>query len=833
MRPIVPNVAQVHAISDPSQLHLTVLTSTGPACLTKQYALGPDGALVKSSGGGVTWAGHAEHVVVDDLAGLIVLLDDLHEDQAVAFGVPIGTAPGGSLPYVTREKLLAHPDAIARTREHFEWPAGPGVMLLDCDTELGGADEFRARLLEAVPELADAPMLIRPSASSGIVLADTGEVLHSPTRGLHALVPVVDARLIPAAGAVLAERLKTYQAAHPGQRDRWAWTATSASGGQLERCIVDCGVWQPERLSFEVPAKLGAGLLRDVPALRGYGDPAGLFDLVVLGAGDIEARLQSIAGGNHQQVPMLDLPVMSVTTTSAPSTGTVDMALLAAQSAFAGVGQVDHARALARLREIDLSALLEKAGNAYGTPTWEAWNKLIRSCCAASITVDEFLAECRACGENRDEVNVRKVYRTFDPGRGVTAASLFADVWPLRAPVVAATPASSPQATPAPARVAPAASATPVPASVPAPPAPGVGAVLTSASDIAPRAVDWAWRGWMACSMVHLLAGAPGTGKTTIALALAAAVTTGGRWPDQSPATLGSVVLWSGEDSPEYTLVPRLAAMGANLKRVQIVTGARGADGLPVPFDPARDMAQLAAAVAAVGDVRLLILDPIVSAVTGDSHKATEVRRALQPIVDLAAQIGAAVLGITHLAKGTAGRDPTERVLGSVSFAAVVRLVMMAARVKGEDGAPDVRVLVRSKSNIGPDDGGFEYSLAQSPVPGLGEPASVVNWGKAITGSAKEIMKEPTIFDAADKDQADGRRGAEDFLRQVLAAGPVEVKAVETEAGGAGISWSAVRRAKDRMNVIALKDGTPVEGSKQPSWRWRLPQSEVAPSPSA
>jgi len=37
-----------------------------------------------------------------------------------------------------------------------------------------------------------------------------------------------------------------------------------------------------------------------------------------------------------------------------------------------------------------------------------------------------------------------------------------------------------------------------------------------------------------------------------------------------------------------------------------------------------------------VGNVRLLIIDPIVSAVTGDSHKNAEVRRSLQSLVDLA-----------------------------------------------------------------------------------------------------------------------------------------------------------------------------------------------------
>ena len=69
------------------------------------------------------------------------------------------------------------------------------------------------------------------------------------------------------------------------------------------------------------------------------------------------------------------------------------------------------------------------------------------------------------------------------------------------------------------------------------------------------------------------------------------------------------------------------------------------------------------AAVGAPADPR-----PIVSAVAGDSHKGAEVRRALQPVVTLAQRLGCAVLGITHFSKGTNGRDPVERVTGSIAF---------------------------------------------------------------------------------------------------------------------------------------------------------------------
>ena len=60
------------------------------------------------------------------------------------------------------------------------------------------------------------------------------------------------------------------------------------------------------------------------------------------------------------------------------------------------------------------------------------------------------------------------------------------------------------------------------------------------------------------------------------------------------------------------------------------------------------------------------------------STKNAEVRRGLQPLVDFAGETGCAVLGGTHFTKGTTGRDPTERVTGSLAFGALARLAFGA-----------------------------------------------------------------------------------------------------------------------------------------------------------
>lgn len=350
------------------------------------------------------------------------------------------------------------------------------------------------------------------------------------------------------------------------------------------------------------------------------------------------------------------------------------------------------------------------------------------------------------------------------------------------------------------------------------PPLPN-GVVLVNGSTLTPQPVRWLWEYWLALGKLHILAGAPGQGKTTIAIAAMATVTIGGRWPDGTRCEPGNVLMWSGEDDPADTLLPRLMAAGADPARCYFVGGTR-IDGELQAFDPARDMGALELQAQIIGGIKLLVVDPVVSAVAGDSHKNTEVRRALQPLVDLASRLDAAVLGISHFSKGGAGSDPASRVVGSIAFTAVARVVLVAAKVKSE-GGEDRRILARGKSNIGPDDGGFEYLIEQvEPLPGI--LASRIAWGKAVEGSARELLTDP-----ADKDEPSQTNDANDaveLLRSELSHvrwTPCDVCSQPLK--DAGFSKKQIWAASKKLGVKRQKAG--MAGG----WEWRLRDpSEVA-----
>ena len=342
---------------------------------------------------------------------------------------------------------------------------------------------------------------------------------------------------------------------------------------------------------------------------------------------------------------------------------------------------------------------------------------------------------------------------------------------------------------------------------------------LLPASGIKPEPISWLWRDWLACGKMHIISGQPGTGKTTLAMKMAATVSAGSRWPDGSDAKQGNIVIWSGEDDYADTLVPRLEASGADVSRIffagEMTCGKERRD-----FDPAKDIAALQAAIEKGGGASLIIVDPIVSATSADSHKNSETRRGLQPLVDMAAKLDAALLGVTHFTKGSEGRSPIDRVTGSVAFGALARVVMVATREQdGDDGKPGQRVLMRAKSNIGRDDGGFKYDLQLVPMREYPEIiVPVVSWGASVSGTAREILAATEATDGSG--EATVRREAEDFLLDFLMDGPKPAKECKAAAAEAALSLITVKRAKSRLRIASVKDG--MTGG----WMWSLPEGD-------
>lgn len=339
---------------------------------------------------------------------------------------------------------------------------------------------------------------------------------------------------------------------------------------------------------------------------------------------------------------------------------------------------------------------------------------------------------------------------------------------------------------------------------------------LVRMDSIEESAVSWLWEGFLPKGCLTLLGGEIQAGKSTIAMSLAAIVTTGGFWPDGSRCiTPGKVIFWSSEEIVESVVKPRLMVAGADVSRILTIESSLDEKDQPCAFDPAQDIPLLRDEILNLGQVSLVIIDPLISAVAGDTNKANDVRRSLQPIVTLAEEFNCTVLGIHHVAKNSQGKSTNDRMLGSQAFAAMARVVLAAA--KDEDS--DNRVFAISKSNISKDNGGFNYSIeGVSFASPKGEEikTSRVLWGKALEGSSRRILSEVE----GEPNQDSSKLGqAKQFLLQALSPSPVGARELIRNAReGFGISEKTLRRAQNALGIRPEHD--PIFDG---GWKWSLP----------
>src|SRR5262245_44101797 len=105
--------------------------------------------------------------------------------------------------------------------------------------------------------------------------------------------------------------------------------------------------------------------------------------------------------------------------------------------------------------------------------------------------------------------------------------------------------------------------------------------VSRCAADIKPKRIDFIWSGRIARGKHTAIAGEPGDGKSQLSIYIAATISRGGEWPcGEGHAPVGNVIVLNAEDGADDTVVPRLIAAGADLKRVHIVSAvAQANDG--------------------------------------------------------------------------------------------------------------------------------------------------------------------------------------------------------------------------------------------------------------
>lgn len=343
------------------------------------------------------------------------------------------------------------------------------------------------------------------------------------------------------------------------------------------------------------------------------------------------------------------------------------------------------------------------------------------------------------------------------------------------------------------------------------------GAEVLRLSRVEPEAVEWLWEGYVPLGTLTVLDGDPGLGKSTLVLDLASRLSRGDAMPDGSdgPSAAGTVLL-SAEDDLARVIRPRLDAAGADLDRVAVLR-LRDAEGdLREPTLSPDDLAKVERAVREVG-ARLVIVDPLMAYLPQDvdAHRDQDVRRPLSALRALAERTGAAVIIVRHLNKSPGG-SPLYRGGGSIGIVAAARSGLVLA-AEPRDPTGSVRVLASVKSNLAPAPPSLRLRLVKDP----GSAFARVSWEGASTHSAASLLAPPPEVDRSEADEA------EDFLRELLAAGPMPARDVDREAKSAGLrNTKALRLARERLSIVPRKAGRPGEAGQH--WTWALPEDALA-----
>ena len=296
-------------------------------------------------------------------------------------------------------------------------------------------------------------------------------------------------------------------------------------------------------------------------------------------------------------------------------------------------------------------------------------------------------------------------------------------------------------------------------------------------SEVDTQTVEWLWEPYIPFGKVTIVQGNPGEGKTTFALRLAAACTTGGTLPGMKTLPPFQVIYQTAEDGLGDTVKPRLIEAEADLDRVLVIDEAKRELTLSDE--------RIEKAITQNG-ARLIILDPI-QAYMGektDMNRANEVRPMFRRLADVAERTGCAVILIGHLNKAAGGQS-AYRGLGSIDFRAAARSVLLIGRVKRE---PNVRVIVHDKSSLAPEGKPVAFCL---------DPETGFSWIGEYDITADELLS------GAGGNTATKTEQAERLILDLLADGKeLASEDIVKAAAEAGISERTVQNAKRNMGGI-------------------------------
>jgi hypothetical protein len=362
---------------------------------------------------------------------------------------------------------------------------------------------------------------------------------------------------------------------------------------------------------------------------------------------------------------------------------------------------------------------------------------------------------------------------------------------------------------------------------------------LTPASLFAVKRVRWLWKDRCPIGEMTLIPGREGVGKSLLLASLASSITRGGL-PGEFDGEPRAVMYCASEDSWNYTIAPRLIAAGANMDlvfRLDVNPESGLLPGSPVLPRDIEDLKLVARSVHAAA----LMLDPVISMLGKDidSHKASDLRGALEPLRRAAEVVDMGILALVHFNKSS-GTDTSSKVAGSRAWTEVARAVISIARLPQEEdetedsdtmltGARHNRVVLsQEKSNLGKLDlPNLMYEIHEVDIPA--ENDEVASVGKVVWCGESPMSASEAIDAFGRRPKGENMTAIVEWCReeyskshtmmpmasfnQVFTVYPFEMTPDNVrQTVGRAVKHGLIEKAKHGMYLPATKANNPSEG---------------------
>lgn len=318
------------------------------------------------------------------------------------------------------------------------------------------------------------------------------------------------------------------------------------------------------------------------------------------------------------------------------------------------------------------------------------------------------------------------------------------------------------------------------------------GLVTRPLDKVQEKDVRWLWLGRIPRGMVTVVGGEPAAGKSYAVLDIAVRVANGDPWPDCPGKKLvpEGVLLFNGEDHPNYTLRPRARGLGyRETGLLHIVDGVRGKgeQALVKAFELTDDghLAYLEEHIASMENIGLIAIDTIDDCLTAetDTNRDTHVKSIMASLAELAERHDLSIVVVRHLNKSV---TPTalNRLRGSGSFGGSARSVLYVIQ-DPEDRA--LRHLFAIKLNVGPLPEKLTFRISDGYD---------LTWGWERPDVALAALLNPSSQPVPRL-----RDDMATWLGGLLADGPVLAEEVLRQADAKGFGERTLRTAKRELRV--------------------------------